>query len=140
MITAAERVKKHQRKQNKMKKVVERNENRVRSEEKPMKEHLTFSFQPHELPAFFDLAIEKRHVDNLGNKTLNKENRLQVIYRILKDQLRIHKKQLLNIKKQKAADQRRALDFQRRMEKASAKKDTNSIANQIKEIINEDGS
>ena len=64
-----------------------------------MQEKLLFTYQPHELPAFFDLAVEKRHVEHLGKRTLDKENRLQVIYRILKDQLRLHKKQLLNIKK-----------------------------------------
>jgi len=42
-------------------------------------------YQPHDLPAFFDVAVEKRHLDNLSQKTLDQENRLQVIYRILKD-------------------------------------------------------
>ena len=52
-------------------------------------------YQHTEEPAFFDLAVEKRHCDHLGKKNLDKESRLQVIYRILKDQLRIAKKNLL---------------------------------------------
>ena len=42
-------------------------------------------YQPTEEPAFFDLSVEKRHCDHLGKKNLDKESRLQVIYRILKD-------------------------------------------------------
>ena len=52
-------------------------------------------YQPTEEPAFFDLSVEKRHCDHLGKRTLDKESRLQVIYRILKDQLRVAKKTLL---------------------------------------------
>lgn len=62
------------------------------------KEKLHFIYQPKEEPAFFDLAVEKRHMEHLAKKTLNKEHRLQVVYRILKDQLRIHKRQLLTMK------------------------------------------
>ena len=102
-LESAERVKKYKKKEAKRKKAEEKKHTRVRSEDTG-KEKLVYGFQPHEAPAYFDLSVEKRHLEHLGKKTLDKENRLQVIYRILKDQLRIHKKQLLQIKKENAAE------------------------------------
>lgn len=51
-----------------------------------------FMYQPEDDPTFFDLYVEKKHVEHLSKKNMSKENRLQVIYRILKDQLRNAKK------------------------------------------------
>jgi len=61
-------------------------------------------YQPHDEPAFFDLHVEMRHTKHLGKKTLDKEGKLQVMYRILKDQLRSAKRQLLTIKKNNTAE------------------------------------
>ena len=63
-----------------------------------------------------------------------------MIYRILKDQLRNAKKQLLIIKKNNAAEAKKALDFKRKVEAANAKKDEHSIADHIKEVVMEEGS
>ena len=112
---------------------------RVRSAEAIASDKGLTVYQPHDEPAFFDLTIEKRHAHHLSKKTLDKESRLQVIYRILKDQLRIAKKQLLVIKKNNAAEAAKALELKRKMQIAAAKKDENSIAGQIKEVVNDEG-
>ena len=52
-------------------------------------------YQPHEQAAFFDILVEKRHVENLSKDRLDEESKLQVIYRILKDHLRKAKKELV---------------------------------------------
>jgi len=69
-------VKKHKRKEAKKKKLEESKNSRVKSEEPSEKEKLHFSYQPHELPAFFDIAVEKRHLEHLSKNTLDRENRL----------------------------------------------------------------
>ena len=97
-------------------------------------------YQPHNEPAFFDLQIEKRHAEHLGKKLLDKETRLQVIYRILKDQLRIAKKSLLTIKKNAAAEQKRAMDLKKKIDESAQKKVEGSIASKIKEVFDEEGS
>lgn len=87
---SAERVKKFKKKENKQKKVEEEDKakkakQRGKSENREVKEKLFHTYQPSDEPAFFDLAIEKRHVDHLSRKTLDKEHKLQIVYRILKD-------------------------------------------------------
>jgi hypothetical protein len=42
----------------------------------------------YEEPPFFNIFIEKRHADQLERMNLDSESRLEVIYRVLKDQLR----------------------------------------------------
>lgn len=84
--------------------------------------------------------MEKRHVEHLGKKSLDRENRLQVIYRILKDTLRHHKRQLLQIKRQKAYEHKRALEMQRKIEKAKEKKDEKCISDNLKKVTGSDGS
>ena len=68
-----------------------------------------------------------RHTQHLGKKTLDKEGKLQVMYRILKDQLRSAKKQLLIIKKNNHEEHLKALDLKRHIESAKQKKDEHSI-------------
>ena len=131
-------MRKYKKKQKKQKKIEDAKMSRNKSAD-ILSTKDKFTYQPHELPAFFDLAIEKRHLEHLGKKTLNQEDRLQVIYRILKDQLRIAKKQLLTIKKNNASEHKKALDLKRKMEKANAKQDEHSIADCIKEVINDEG-
>jgi hypothetical protein len=70
-------------------------------------------YQPQEDPAFFDIFVEKEHIDHLANKDLDFESRLQVIYQILKDQLRRAKSELLQLKKNRNKDLKRALTFKR---------------------------
>ena len=66
-------------------------------------------------PAFFNLFIEKRHAEHLAKKDIDEESRLEVIYRVLKDQLRKAKKGLLVMKKEKDNERRRALELKRRI-------------------------
>ena len=82
---SAERVKKFKKKEKKAKKAEEAKVKRGKSETREDKEKLVFTYQPTEHPAYFDLAVEKKHVEHLSKKTINNENRLQIIYRILKD-------------------------------------------------------
>lgn len=46
-----------------------------------------------------NLFVEKRHAYQLSKPNLDKESRLEVIYRILKEQLKKAKTDLLEIKK-----------------------------------------
>lgn len=63
---------------------------------------------------------------------LDFESRLEVIYRILKDQLRKTKRDLLNVKKDKENERKRALEWKRRMENAARNKEASgSLANKI---------
>ena len=73
-LESAERVKKFKKKEAKRKKQEDKKNPRIRSEDPA--EKLIFGFQPHELPAYFDLSVEKRHLEHLGKKTLDRENRL----------------------------------------------------------------
>ena len=50
---------------------------------------------PDEDPDFFALFIEKRHADHLQRKMHDKESRLEIMYRVIKDQMRKIKKDLL---------------------------------------------
>lgn len=63
-----------------------------------------------------------------------------MVYRILKDQLRLAKKQLLIIKKNRFADEQKALDLKRKIDAAKQKNDEHSIADHIKEVIMDEGS
>ena len=63
-----------------------------------------------------------------------------MVYRILKDQLRIAKKQLLVIKKNRFAEEHKALDLKRKIDATNQKNDEHSIADHIKEIIMDEGS
>ena len=53
-------------------------------------------------PAFFNICIEERHANHLEQKDIDGESRLEICYRIMKDQLRRAKKELLFIKSEKA--------------------------------------
>ena len=50
---------------------------------------------------FSNLFVEKRHADQLARVNLDDESRSEVIYRILKDQLKRVKTDLLDMKKEK---------------------------------------
>lgn len=136
-LESSRRVRAYKRKQKREK---NREAKRVKSESAVSRENNHLVYQPHEDPAFFDLQIEKRHAEHLGKKLLDKETRLQVIYRILKDQLRIAKKQLLTIKKNNAAEQKKAMELKKKIEESAQKKEEGSIAEKIKEVIDEEGS
>lgn len=55
-------------------------------------------FAPDEDPPFFNILVEKRHAHMLQHPSLDKESRLEVIYRVLKDQLKRAKCDLLSMK------------------------------------------
>ena len=97
-------------------------------------------YQPDQQPAFFDLLVEKRHVDNLAADNLDEESRLQVIYRILKDHLRNAKKELIQVKKDREKRAQQALEFKKMLEQAKERKDKENISGKIREVINEEGS
>ena len=77
-LDAAQRAKKYKKKEKKKK---EKEENTtvkrsVSKEEIPTTEQLLFTYQPHDEPAYFDVAVEKRHVEHLHSNKLDRENRL----------------------------------------------------------------
>lgn len=91
------------------------------------------------------MFVEERHTEHLANKDTDEESRLQIIYRIMKDQLRVTKKELLGWKNSRDKRARQALELKRKIEEAnlaSAALGTagGSIADQIKEVVTDDGS
>lgn len=59
--------------------------------------------------------MEKKHADHLAKKDLDEESRLQVIYHILKEQLRKAKGELLELKKNRDKDLKRAIAFKKQL-------------------------
>lgn len=96
-------------------------------------------YRPHHDPAFFSIFVEREHADHLAKKDLDDESRLQVIYHVLKDQLRLAKKDLLKMKNERDQELKRALDFKRKLKEAAQKADKNSIAQSLEPEINDLG-
>jgi hypothetical protein len=72
---SAERVKKYNKKKRREEM---RKQQKSESSKRPQVE-ITMDklvYQPHEEPAFFDLHVEKRHIEHLSKKTLDKEGKL----------------------------------------------------------------
>ena len=64
------------------------------------------------------MIVEKRHADQLQKKNLDKESRLEVIYRVLKDQLRRAKGDLLEMKRDKESHRLAAIAVKKRIDAA----------------------
>jgi hypothetical protein len=97
-------------------------------------------YRPHNDPAFFDIFVEKEHIDHLANKDLDIESRLQVIYRILKDQLRRAKNELMQLKQDRAKDLKRALSFKREIQAAAETQEKGSLARSFTPKLSRAGS
>lgn len=67
--------------------------------------------------------MEKRHAEQLNKPNLDEESRLEVIYRILKDQLRRAKSDLIIIKKSKQVRRDSALELRKRIQEAHERAD-----------------
>jgi hypothetical protein len=78
-------------------------------------------WRPSKDPAFFNILIEQRHADRLEKKDIDNESRLEVVYRILKEELRRAKKELLGIKKYKDIRNREARELKRKVTEANIK-------------------
>lgn len=78
-------------------------------------------YQPRGDPAFFSITVEQRHLDHMMAKDIDDESHIQVVYQVLKDNLRKAKKQLLEMKSNKAEERRKALQFKREIEEAKLK-------------------
>ena len=76
-------------------------------------------YQPDDEPAFFNMFVEERHTEHLAKKDTDEESRLQIIYRIMKDQLRMTKKELLNWKNSRDKRNRQALELKKKIEEAN---------------------
>jgi hypothetical protein len=46
-------------------------------------------------PALFKLKVQKKHLEHLMNDDMDQVSKFEVIYKILKDQLRDHQKTLI---------------------------------------------
>ena len=57
----------------------------------------------------------------MSKKNIDEESYVQVVYQVLKDNLRKAKKQLLEMKSNKAEERRKALQFKREIEEAKLK-------------------
>jgi hypothetical protein len=96
-------------------------------------------YRPTKDPAFFNILIERRHAERLEHKDLDHESRLEVVYRILKEELRRAKKDLLGIKKNKEIKKRHAIELKKKIAEANAKEGKDSIKGQVIELINLEG-
>ena len=61
--------------------------------------------------AYFNILVERRHADRLEKKDIDEESKLEVTYRILKDQLRRAKQELLKIKMGKEVRKKEAIEI-----------------------------
>ena len=86
-------------------------------------------WRPTKDPAFFNLLLERRHADRLEKKDIDHESKLEVVYRILKDELRRAKKELLGIKKNNDIKKRQAMELKKRITEANAAAGKDSIKN-----------
>ena len=96
-------------------------------------------YRPRQDPAFFNIFVEKRHADHLANKDLDDESRLEVVYRVLKDQLRKAKKDLLATKKNRDTRLKKALDLKKNMKDAVERDEKGSIADNVIMDVDENG-
>lgn len=51
-------------------------------------------------PSLFKLNIQRKHLEHLQNDDLDEMSRYEVIYKILKDQLRTHQKKIIEMKEE----------------------------------------
>ena len=74
-------------------------------------------------------------------KDLDKESHIQVVYQILKDNLRKAKKQLLEIKNNRVEERNNTTKFQRDLEaaKVRGRSDPDSLHDKVREVVNEEG-
>jgi hypothetical protein len=83
--------------------------------------------------------IERRHAERLEHRDIDNESRLEVIYRILKEELRRAKKDLLGIKKNKEIKKRQALELKKKIAEANANPSKDSIKTEMVDIFNLEG-
>lgn len=58
-------------------------------------------------PALFKIQVQKKHIERLENDDLDEISKFEVVYKILKDQLRNHQKHLINLKEKEKAEKRK---------------------------------
>ena len=51
-------------------------------------------------PSLFKLQVQKKHLEHLNKDDLDEISKYEVIYKILKDQLRVHQAKLVEMKKE----------------------------------------
>lgn len=49
-------------------------------------------------PSLFKINVQKKHLEHLNSDNLDEISKYEVIYKILKDQLRIHQSKLIEMK------------------------------------------
>ena len=52
-------------------------------------------------PSLFRIKVQRKHLEHLMNDNLDEISKFEVIYKVLKDQLRDHQKKLINMKEMK---------------------------------------
>jgi len=80
----------------------------------PNEDDILHKYSAYEDPAFFRITLENRHAEQLIRRNLDEESRMEVVYRVLKDQLRHAKKDLLNTKKEKEHERLIAMESKKR--------------------------
>ena len=58
-------------------------------------------------PGLFKIKVQRKHLERLENDDLDEISKFEVIYKILKDQLREHQSHLINLKEQDKKDKAR---------------------------------
>lgn len=84
--------------------------------------------------------MDFRHAEHLARKNMDSESRMEVIYRVLKDQLRGAKKELIQAKKDRTKEEKLRAETKRKIlaAKERAKKDDNLLSS-VKLGKREDG-
>ena len=57
-------------------------------------------------PGLFKIQIQRKHLEHLANDDLDEISKFEVIYKILKDQLRSHQKKLITMREEKEKDKK----------------------------------
>lgn len=90
--------------------------------------------KPDEDPTFLAFFMEKRYADTLQKKTTDKELRLEIMYRVLKDVLRKARLDLLQLKRDKKNVTHAAVEIKKRIQAAQEKPGLGktNLANKVK--------
>lgn len=71
----------------------------ARKEQTPIGVNIGRSFTKVPLdPSLFKIQVQKKHLEHLANDDLDEISKFEVVYKILKDQLRTHQKKLIELK------------------------------------------
>lgn len=57
-------------------------------------------------PSLFKIQVQRKHLEHLNNDDLDEISKFEVVYKILKDQLRSHQKKLIKMKEEQRQEEK----------------------------------